>query len=172
MDSLQEENAPEAAAGAADATAGSPAETPVASSPAEAAATDGAPPRVNKRKVAMYLAYLGHGYQGMQRNPGARTIEEDLFNAIHQAGGMKDCNADERGFQKVRGVSLSFIQIHNPKVCAPVKCTTPPLASYMPMCMLLVLNSYPSATGACCRFTGRAPLAPTRASAPWVRLFP
>lgn len=54
-----------------------------------------------KRKVALYLAYIGHGYQGMQKNPGAKTIEEDLFNAIHRAGGISEANADERGFQKV-----------------------------------------------------------------------
>eukprot|EP00890_Picochlorum_soloecismus_P004565 jgi/Picsp_1/5109/NSC_02472-R1_trna pseudouridine synthase a len=54
-----------------------------------------------KRKVAMYLAYVGHDYQGMQRNPGAKTIEDELFQAIHKAGGISDSNADEKGFTKV-----------------------------------------------------------------------
>lgn len=40
-----------------------------------------------KRKVALFLSYVGHGYQGMQRNPGCKTIEEDLFKAIAAAGG-------------------------------------------------------------------------------------
>lgn len=54
-----------------------------------------------KRKVALFLSYVGHGYQGMQRNPGAKTIEDDLFRAIHQAGGISEANADEKGFQKI-----------------------------------------------------------------------
>lgn len=34
------------------------------------------------RKVAIFMAYLGHGYLGMQRNPNAKTIESDLENAL------------------------------------------------------------------------------------------
>lgn len=55
-----------------------------------------------KRKVAVYIAYVGHGYQGMQRNPGARTIEDELFSAFHKAGGISDANASDGGFSKVR----------------------------------------------------------------------
>lgn len=55
-----------------------------------------------KRKVALFLSYVGHGYQGMQRNPGCKTIEEDLFKAIAAAGGISEANADEKGFSKVR----------------------------------------------------------------------
>lgn len=54
-----------------------------------------------KRKVALFLAYVGHGYQGMQRNPGARTIEEELFKALHAAGAISDANNDDHGFMKV-----------------------------------------------------------------------
>jgi tRNA pseudouridine38-40 synthase len=56
-----------------------------------------------KRKVALFLAYVGHGYQGMQRNPGARTIEDELFRALHAAGAISDANNDDHGFMKVRG---------------------------------------------------------------------
>ena len=49
----------------------------------------------------MFLAYVGHGYQGMQRNPGAKTIEDELFRALHAAGGISDANADDNGFIKV-----------------------------------------------------------------------
>jgi hypothetical protein len=56
---------------------------------------------MKKRKVAMFLAYVGHGYQGMQRNPGARTIEDELFKALHAAGAISDANADDNGFMKV-----------------------------------------------------------------------
>lgn len=54
-----------------------------------------------KRKVALFLMYVGHGYQGMQRNPDCKSIEADLFEAINKAGGISDANADEEGFQKV-----------------------------------------------------------------------
>lgn len=54
-----------------------------------------------KRKCALFLSYVGHGYQGMQRNPGAKTIEDDLFKAITEAGGISEANADEEGFKKI-----------------------------------------------------------------------
>lgn len=54
-----------------------------------------------KRKVALFLMYVGHGYQGMQRNPDCKTIEDDLFKAIYKAGGISDANSDEKGFQKI-----------------------------------------------------------------------
>lgn len=54
-----------------------------------------------KRKVALFLMYVGHGYQGMQRNPDCKTIEGDLFQAIHKAGGISDENSDEEGFLKI-----------------------------------------------------------------------
>jgi len=52
-----------------------------------------------KRKVALYLAYLGVGYQGMQRNPGAKSIEDELEKAICAAGGISESNAGD--FSKV-----------------------------------------------------------------------
>jgi len=55
-----------------------------------------------KRKCVLFLSYVGHGYQGMQRNPGAKTIEDDLFNAITKAGGISEANSDEEGFRKVQ----------------------------------------------------------------------
>lgn len=45
-----------------------------------------------KRKVALFLSYLGKGYSGMQRNPGMATIEEVLEDAIWKAGGISDDN--------------------------------------------------------------------------------
>ncbi|KAM0868138.1 hypothetical protein ACQ4PT_041532 [Festuca glaucescens] len=46
--------------------------------------------RYKRRKVAILLAYLGAGYQGMQKNPGARTIEGDLEEALYQAGAVPE----------------------------------------------------------------------------------
>ena len=50
-------------------------------------------PAGKKRKIAMFLAYVGGGYQGMQRNPGAVTIEDALELAIVKAGGISAENA-------------------------------------------------------------------------------
>lgn len=42
--------------------------------------------RIKRKKVALLLAYSGQGYLGMQRNPGMKTIEEDLLTALLKAG--------------------------------------------------------------------------------------
>lgn len=41
--------------------------------------------RVKRRKFALLLAYSGQGYLGMQRNPGMKTIEEELLTALLKA---------------------------------------------------------------------------------------
>lgn len=41
--------------------------------------------RVKRKKMAVLLGYCGVDYYGMQRNPGVRTIEEDLFKALYEA---------------------------------------------------------------------------------------
>ena len=48
-----------------------------------------------KKKIALFFGYNGDGYQGMQRNPGAKTIEDDLESAIVKAGGIADSNAGD-----------------------------------------------------------------------------
>jgi len=48
----------------------------------------------------MYVAYLGIGYHGMQRNPGVASIEEELVNALVKAGGIAECNSSD--LHKVR----------------------------------------------------------------------
>ncbi|XP_009778087.1 uncharacterized protein [Nicotiana sylvestris] len=47
-------------------------------------------PRYKRRKIAIFFAYCGVGYQGMQKNPGAKTIEGDLEEALYQAGGVPE----------------------------------------------------------------------------------
>jgi tRNA pseudouridine38-40 synthase len=50
-------------------------------------------------QVAMYFAYLGVGYHGMQRNPGVWSVEDELEKAISAAGGI---SADNKGdFSKI-----------------------------------------------------------------------
>eukprot|EP00249_Psilotum_nudum_P021332 c28072_g1_i3 orf=532-3054(-) len=46
------------------------------------------PPK--RRKIAMFIAYCGVGYQGMQKNPGAVTIEGDLEEALFKAGAISE----------------------------------------------------------------------------------
>jgi tRNA pseudouridine38-40 synthase len=48
--------------------------------------------RYRRRKVAILLGYCGAGYQGMQKNPGARTIEGDLEEALYQAGAVPEAD--------------------------------------------------------------------------------
>lgn len=47
-------------------------------------------PRYKRRKIAIFFAYCGVGYQGMQKNPGAKTIEGDLEEALFHAGGVPE----------------------------------------------------------------------------------
>ncbi|KNA14783.1 hypothetical protein SOVF_104360 [Spinacia oleracea] len=55
------------------------------------------PPRLKLRKVAIFFAYCGVGYQGMQKNPGAKTIEGDLEEALFFAGAVSEA---DRGISK------------------------------------------------------------------------
>ncbi|GBP04475.1 tRNA pseudouridine synthase A [Eumeta japonica] len=41
--------------------------------------------KIKRKKMAMLLGYCGVDYYGMQRNPGVRTIEEDLLKALLEA---------------------------------------------------------------------------------------
>lgn len=41
--------------------------------------------RIKRKKMALLLGYCGVDYYGMQRNPGVRTIEEDLLKALWEA---------------------------------------------------------------------------------------
>ncbi|GFP98251.1 tRNA pseudouridine synthase a mitochondrial [Phtheirospermum japonicum] len=51
-------------------------------------------PKYRRRKVAIFFAYCGVGYQGMQKNPGAKTIEGDLEEALYLSGAVPE---EERG---------------------------------------------------------------------------
>ncbi|KAF9583369.1 tRNA pseudouridine synthase 1 [Lunasporangiospora selenospora] len=51
--------------------------------------------RLPKRKVVLLMGYCGTGYQGMQVNPNAKTIEGELFKAMVQAGAVSKENSDD-----------------------------------------------------------------------------
>jgi len=42
--------------------------------------------RIKRRKYAMMLGYCGQGYLGMQRNPGTKTIEDEVLGSMLKAG--------------------------------------------------------------------------------------
>jgi tRNA pseudouridine38-40 synthase len=46
--------------------------------------------RYKRRKIAILFAYCGVGYQGMQKNPGAKTIESDLEEALYLSGAVPE----------------------------------------------------------------------------------
>ncbi|KAI8809510.1 tRNA pseudouridine synthase [Cladochytrium replicatum] len=59
--------------------------------------------RIPKRKVALLMGYCGTGYNGMQVNPGVKTIESELFLALEKAGAVSKDNANDAqkmGFQR------------------------------------------------------------------------
>lgn len=51
--------------------------------------------RIKRKKSAVMLAYSGVGYSGMQRNPGQKTIEEDILKAM-----LKNNWITEDGYQQ------------------------------------------------------------------------
>ncbi|XP_037092694.1 tRNA pseudouridine synthase A-like [Pollicipes pollicipes] len=53
-------------------------------------ADDAGAERWKLKKVLLLVSYSGKGYQGMQRNPGIRTIEEELLTALHRARAIPD----------------------------------------------------------------------------------
>ncbi|KAG9294681.1 hypothetical protein G9A89_008160 [Geosiphon pyriformis] len=51
--------------------------------------------RKPKRKVAVMIGYCGTGYQGLQINPGAKTIEEEIFKAFVAAEAISQDNSKD-----------------------------------------------------------------------------
>jgi len=63
----------------------------------ECATAPGTKKRYKRRKVAIFFAYCGVGYQGMQKNPGAKTIEGDLEEVLYVSGAVPE---HDRGIPK------------------------------------------------------------------------
>ncbi|KAI9302048.1 pseudouridine synthase [Cunninghamella echinulata] len=51
-------------------------------------------PRYPKKKVALLIGYCGTGYQGLQFNPGANTLEKEIFEALVRANAISQMNSD------------------------------------------------------------------------------
>lgn len=60
--------------------------------PSPATTAPGSPKKqkYKRRKIAIFFAYCGVGYQGMQKNPGAKTIESDLEEALYLSGAVPE----------------------------------------------------------------------------------
>eukprot|EP01063_Lacrimia_lanifica_P015965 TRINITY_DN22603_c0_g1_i1.p1 TRINITY_DN22603_c0_g1~~TRINITY_DN22603_c0_g1_i1.p1 ORF type:complete len:490 (+),score=220.03 TRINITY_DN22603_c0_g1_i1:69-1538(+) len=56
---------------------------------------DAKEPKVKKRHYAVCFGYVGTGYQGLQYQEGFRTIEGELVEAFHQAGGVSAQNMEK-----------------------------------------------------------------------------
>ena len=61
------------------------------------ATATGTKKRYKRRKIAIFFAYCGVGYQGMQKNPGAKTIEGDIEEALYVSGAVPE---QDRGIPK------------------------------------------------------------------------
>ncbi|RKP40392.1 pseudouridine synthase, partial [Dimargaris cristalligena] len=95
--------------------------------------------RLPKRRVALLMGFCGTGYHGMQVNPGAKTIESELFGALVKAGAVSSDNADNiqkigfgRAARTDKGVHaagqvVSFkMIIEDPEIVAKINEALPP----------------------------------------------
>lgn len=57
--------------------------------------------KIKRRKFVLLMGYSGVNYLGMQRNPGRKTIEEELFKALKNLGFL---NTDD--FSQIQNVSF------------------------------------------------------------------
>ncbi len=84
-------------------------------------------PRFKQKKAILLMGYNGTGYQGMQRNPGARSIEDELFSALFRANLVREeavAAPHKVDFQRTartdKGVH-ACCQVHQPSVCGSEK---------------------------------------------------
>ncbi len=88
MESKQEEIMSDSVACETSETTATPKEASVENNGQEAEKRDW--PWRKAKKVAVMLSFVGKDYLGMQRNPGYKTIEEDLLKAFKEAGAIPD----------------------------------------------------------------------------------
>ena len=48
--------------------------------------------KLPKRKFAIIHGYFGQDYSGNTKNPGVRTVEEELENALYKEKFISECN--------------------------------------------------------------------------------
>ncbi|KAJ2355527.1 tRNA pseudouridine synthase 1, partial [Coemansia sp. RSA 2618] len=69
-------------------------------------------PRRPKRRVALMIGFCGTGYQGMQVNPNARTIEGELFKALCAAGAVSAENATDQSKVQLQRAARTDKGVH------------------------------------------------------------
>ncbi|THH32529.1 hypothetical protein EUX98_g1668 [Antrodiella citrinella] len=79
-----------------------------------AAEGDGQPKadRLPKRACALLIGFCGEGYNGMQIQPNAKTIENTLFNALVKAGAVSQDNADDPVKVKINRAARTDAGVH------------------------------------------------------------
>jgi tRNA pseudouridine38-40 synthase len=48
--------------------------------------------KLPKRKYEIIHGYSGHNYSGNQKNPGVKTVEEELERCLYKGGFISECN--------------------------------------------------------------------------------
>lgn len=81
--------------------------------------------RIKRKKCAILLGYSGINYYGMQRNPGMKTIEEDLFTAM-----LKNKWITEEGFNQAQTVQFQRAARTDKGVSAARQCCSIKLRKY------------------------------------------
>lgn len=92
-----------------------------------------------KKKVVMLLVYSGKGYLGMQRNPGFKTVESELFDALVRADVVRPDHIEQPGlkmaFQRAartdKGVSAAG-QVVSLKMLIGNDCVVDNINSHLP----------------------------------------
>ncbi|XP_004296742.1 PREDICTED: uncharacterized protein LOC101300812 [Fragaria vesca subsp. vesca] len=74
--------------------------------------------RLKPRKVAIFFAYYSVEYQGMQKNPGAKTIQGDPEEAIYLSGAVpeQDRLSVEVWVLMSRFIDQSRNDVYSPKI--------------------------------------------------------
>lgn len=65
--------------------------------------------RWKKERIAIVFGYIGARFQGLQRNPGAFTVEDELESAIFRAGGITSEPSRQRGTRGAAGSTPSSL---------------------------------------------------------------
>ncbi|KAL0074542.1 pseudouridine synthase [Phycomyces blakesleeanus] len=95
-------------------------------------------PRYPKKKVALLIGFCGTGYQGMQMNKDAKTIEGALFDAMVKVGAISKANSEDaskinwmRTARTDKGVHAAC-NVVSCKMAFPVEDMTPLINAELP----------------------------------------
>ncbi|TCD67975.1 tRNA pseudouridine synthase 1 [Steccherinum ochraceum] len=68
--------------------------------------------RLPKRMCALLIGFCGEGYNGMQIQPAAKTIENTLFDALVRVGAVSQDNADDPVKVKINRAARTDAGVH------------------------------------------------------------